>query len=81
MTTGQSKRQSLIEACVNILIGFWINYFANLLILPFFGIHIDLVDNLFIGVIYTGISLVRGYFIRRYFNTLMVLAHVRERGK
>jgi hypothetical protein len=75
---GQSRRHSFIEAWVNIAIGFGINYFANLLIFPLFGFHISLIANLWMGVIYTGISLVRSYFIRRYFNTLMVKMHLRE---
>lgn len=75
---GQSRKHSFIEAWVNILIGFWINYVANLLIFPLFGFHISLPDNLWMGVIYTGISLVRSYFIRRYFNGWMVRMHLRE---
>ena len=75
---GQSRRHSFIEAWVNIAIGFGINYFANLLIFPLFGFHISLIANLWMGVIYTAISLVRSYFIRRYFNAWMVKLHVRE---
>jgi len=59
---------SLIEAWTNIVIGFSINFVANLLILPLFGFNITLGDNFIIGVIYTGISLVRGYGLRRAFN-------------
>lgn len=75
---GQTKGQSLAEAGVNIGIGFGINYAANLLILPLFGFHISLLDNLWMGGLYTGISLVRSYLIRRYFNNLMLVMHLRE---
>ena len=75
---GQSKRHSLAEAWVNIAIGFAINYFANLLIFPFFGFHISLQANFVMGLVYTGISLLRQYFIRRYFNNLMVVLHLRR---
>lgn len=64
----QSRLQSLWEAWVNILIGFSINYAANMIILPLFGFNISAGDNFLLGIIYTLISLVRSYTIRRYFN-------------
>ena len=64
----QSKIGSLIEALVNIAIGFSINFLASMLILPLFGYHITLATNLQLGVIYTGISIARQYVIRRWFN-------------
>ncbi|CAB4121321.1 MULTISPECIES: DUF7220 family protein [Polynucleobacter] len=64
----QSRLGSFIEACINVAIGFWINYFANLLIFPHFGFHISLEANFVMGLIYTVISVVRSYLIRRFFN-------------
>lgn len=64
----QSKTESFVEAVINVVIGFSINYFANLLIFPLFGMHISAGDNFLMGLIYTGISVVRSYLIRRYFN-------------
>lgn len=66
----QSRRSSLIEAAINTLIGFGINYVANLLVLPIFGMHISLADNFVMGLVYTAISVVRGYVVRRSFNAL-----------
>lgn len=65
---GQTRFGSLVESVVNILIGFWINFLANLWILPLFGFHITMSQNLQIGVIYTVISIVRSYAIRRASN-------------
>lgn len=70
----QSKRGSLIEALINTAIGFLINYFANLLIFPLFGMHISMTANLVLGMLYTVISVVRGYVVRRWFNHLIVKA-------
>ena len=67
----QSRIQSLIEAWVNIAIGFWINFIANMTIFPLFGWEISMGQNLTLGVIYTGISLARAYFIRRWFNRML----------
>lgn len=64
----QTRLGSFIEAWINVLIGFGINFLANLLILPLFGFHITLMDNLYIGILYTIISVVRSYAIRRWFN-------------
>ena len=64
----QTKLGSLIEACINVLIGFGINFCANMLILPLIGFHITAGQNLFIGVLYTIISVARSYVIRRWFN-------------
>ena len=70
----QSKKGSFIEALINVVIGFSINYCANLLIFPLFGFHISPSSNLLMGVIYTGISIVRSYVIRRWFNSRIHLA-------
>lgn len=66
----QTRIGSIVEAWANIAVGFSINYVANLLIFPLFGMHISLIDNFYMGCIYTGISLVRSYVIRRWFNGL-----------
>ncbi|WP_233343669.1 hypothetical protein [Burkholderia cepacia] len=66
----QTKRNSLIEALTNTAIGYCINYTANLIVFPFFGMHISPKANILLGLIYTGISIVRGYVLRRFFNRL-----------
>lgn len=60
---------SIAESWVNILIGFAINFCANLAILPLFGFtNLTLFKNFQIGLLYTVISLVRSFVIRRWFN-------------
>lgn len=67
----QTRRGSLAEAWANIAVGYGVNYTANLLILPLFGFHaLNWRNNLVIGGIYTGVSLVRQYVLRRWFNGL-----------
>ena len=66
----QTKLGSITEAWANIVVGFSINYIANLLIFPIFGMHISLRNNFFMGCIFTVISLVRSYVLRRWFNGL-----------
>lgn len=67
----QTRFGSFVEAWANIAIGFTVNYVANLLILPLFGFaSLTPGKNFAIGVVYTGISLVRSFVLRRYFNGL-----------
>lgn len=77
----QSRIGSLIEVCINILIGFAINFVMNLLIFPFFGFHISLLDNLYLGVIYTFVSVARGYVVRRWFERRIHAAAMRLAGE
>ena len=65
----QTKLGSFIEAWVNVFIGFWINFAANLAILPMFGFEgLTLATNFYIGLAYTLVSVARSYVIRRWFN-------------
>jgi hypothetical protein len=67
----QTKLGSIAEAWANIAVGFGINFTANLLILPLFGFKgLTVRNNFIIGIIYTVISLVRSYVLRRWFNGL-----------
>ena len=64
----QTKLGSLIEAIVNVIIGFGINFVANITVLPLFGFAVSAGQAFGIGLIFTVISIARSYFIRRYFN-------------
>lgn len=66
----QSRLGSIAEAGANIAVGFTINYVANMCIFPIFGMHISPGNNFLLGLIYTVISLVRSFVLRRYFNGL-----------
>ena len=64
----QSKRMSLIESLTNV--GFWIliSLLANMIIFPFFWIYIWFSSHLIISIIFTIISIIRSYLIRRFFT-------------
>lgn len=66
----QTKLGSFTEAWANIVVGFGINYVANILILPLFGLNVTYGDAFWIGVCFTAISLIRSYVLRRWFNGL-----------
>lgn len=69
---GQPKVWSFIESIGNILIGYWVALISQLIIFPLVGIHIPFFDNLVIGFWMTLVSIVRSYFLRRFFNWLHV---------
>ena len=67
----QTKLGSFVEAWANIAVGFAINWTANMLILPLFGFTGLTAGKAFaIGIVFTGISLIRQYVLRRWFNGL-----------
>lgn len=65
----QSKKDSLIESLTSTTIGIIIGIVLNLTILPIFGYPVSLSDSLWISVIFTVISIIRSYIIRRWFNS------------
>ena len=65
----QTKKQSLIETLTSVFVGWLIGVILNLTILPLFDYNITVVDSLWVSLIFTVISVVRGYFIRRFFNS------------
>ena len=64
----QTRLHSLIEAAANVAVGYSINFVANLTVLPLFGLAVSAGDAAGIGLVFTGISLVRAYALRRVFN-------------
>jgi hypothetical protein len=74
----QTRLGSLIESLINVIIGFGINFCANLVILPLFGFTaLTVKTNLYIGLAYTIVSVVRSYVIRRWFNAKLHNASIR----
>jgi hypothetical protein len=67
---GQSRRASVLESLVSVGVGFGVSVAANLLVLPLFGYEPTMAEALHIGLIFTAISLLRSYVIRRGFNWL-----------
>jgi len=64
----QSKRMSFVESLANVAVGYGINCAAQAIVFPWFGIRIPISHNLTIGLIFTVISIVRSYTLRRIFN-------------
>lgn len=68
----QSRTMSLVEAVANVAVGYAVAVATQLIVFPWFGLPADLDDALAIGAIFTGISIVRSYSLRRVFEAVRV---------
>ncbi|MEW5704906.1 MAG: hypothetical protein AB1781_10040 [Pseudomonadota bacterium] len=66
----QSRAMSLVEAIANVGVGFGAAVLAQVVVFPLFGLDVPFADNLLIGVIFTSMSIVRSYALRRLFEAL-----------
>lgn len=66
----QSRGQSAIEATANVIVGWSIAFATQLLVFPAVGLHVTLAQHLGISGIFTAVSLMRTYALRRLFNAL-----------
>ena len=64
----QTRLQSFIESFINVVIGYGVALISQILVFPLFEINIPMGSNLLIGAIFTVISIVRSYVVRRVFN-------------
>lgn len=76
---GGDPRAAIIEAWFNLVIGFSLNFVANMLVIPLavdHG-HMSASGNFWMGWVFTTISIVRQYSIRRWFQARVHAAALR----
>ena len=64
----QSRTMSAIEAATNVLVGYGVAVATQAAIFPLFGLTATLRQNMAMGIVFTVVSLVRSYLLRRVFN-------------
>ena len=64
----QSRRMSLLEAVANVVIGYVLAVLTQIAVFPLFGLWPSLWENLTLGAVFTGVSLLRSYCVRRAFE-------------
>lgn len=64
----QSKRQSLIETVTSTLIGLAVSFLTQIIVFPMYNLEVNFNQNLQITAIFTVVSILRGYSVRRLFN-------------
>ena len=68
----QSRLMSLVESLANVLVGYGVAVVTQILVFPLFGLAVTATENLLIGLIFTAVSIVRSYALRRSFEALQV---------
>ncbi len=68
----QSRLMSLVESLANVLVGYGVAVATQMAVFPLFGLAVTLTENLLIGLIFTVVSIVRSYALRRGFEALRV---------
>jgi hypothetical protein len=61
---------SLVEALANVAVGYGIAVITQIVVFPVFGLQASLAHNLGVGAVFTVVSPVRGYTLRRLFEAL-----------
>ena len=59
----------MIETLTSVFVGWLIGVILNMLVLPLFDYNITVIDSLWVSLIFTVVSVIRGYVIRRFFNS------------
>lgn len=67
----QTKKHSIIEVFTSTLVAYLITLIAQPIVFALFNYHPTHTENMAIGLIFTGISLVRNYIMRRVFNCVL----------
>ena len=68
----QSRLMSFCEAIANVTVGYGVAVLTQILIFPMFGLHTTLAQNLQMGAVFTVVSIVRSYVLRRVFEAIRV---------
>lgn len=67
----QSRLASLVEVVTNMVVGFAVSVYAQAVIFPMYGFStLTITQNVQIVAIFTVISMIRSYLVRRFFNWL-----------
>ena len=64
----QSRTMSFVEALTNVVVGFGLAVLTQVLAFPVFEIAVTFDQHVSIAVIFTLVSLARGYVLRRLFE-------------
>lgn len=63
---------SLVEAVANIAVGYGVAVATQMLVFPVFGLQTTLGQNLALGSIFSGVSILRSFALRRVFEAMCV---------
>lgn len=70
MASGQSRSSSLFETLTGTVTGFVLTVWVQRFLFPAMGHDLALAENLIVASVFTAVSILRGYTVRRVFNAL-----------
>jgi hypothetical protein len=68
----QSRAMSLVEAVINVVVGYGVAVATQMLVFPLFGLQTTLAQNLKLGLVFTVVSIARSFTLRRVFEAIRV---------
>ena len=68
----QSRAMSLVEAVVNVVVGYGVAVATQMLVFPLFGLQTTLAQNLKMGAMFSIVSIIRSFALRRVFEAIRV---------
>lgn len=68
----QSRALSLAESAANVIVGYVLAVLTQIVLFPLFGWNPTLAQNMRIGLVFAGVSLARGYLLRRLFESIRI---------
>jgi hypothetical protein len=66
----QSRAMSFVEAITNVVVGFMLAVLTQIAVFPILGLRVSIGDNFLIGGIFTAVSILRSFTLRRLFEAI-----------
>jgi hypothetical protein len=66
----QFRMMPLVEATANVLVGLIVDVATQIVVFPIFGLQASLGQNVLLALVFTGVSIVRSYALRRMFEAI-----------
>ena len=60
----------MVETITNVAIGLIVSFISQVGIFKYYDIHISLAQNLELTLYFTVVSVIRGFALRRFFNSI-----------
>jgi len=69
MREKQTKKQSVIESIFNTVVGTVVSFLVSLIIYPLVGVEASIRDIGNLTIVFTCFSVIKNFFVRRFFET------------
>lgn len=66
----QTRTMSMVETITNVAIGLIVSFLSQVVVFKYYDIHISLAQNLELTLYFTVVSVIRGFALRRFFNSI-----------